>query len=343
MPTLSFPTGADRSVLDRIAYRMHHAPADVHIHPKLERQLVQREQAYQAEGEVDWALAEGLAFGTLVLEGTSVRLTGQDSRRGTFSQRHAVLVDYESGADYTPLSGLDAAVDADQPLGSPDGVGRFEVRDSVLSEYAGLGFEYGYSLLRDDSLVLWEAQFGDFANGAQIIIDNFITAAEEKWGQLSGLVMLLPHGYEGQGPEHSSSRLERYLTLAGGGNIAIAQPTTAAQYFHLLRSQAYVSPRRPLIVITPKSLLRTRAAKSSIDELAEGAFEEVLDDPAGIAPDAVERLVVVSGKIAFELAERREQIGADDSIAIIRIEQLYPCCPKPSWPPSLPATSGQLA
>jgi 2-oxoglutarate dehydrogenase E1 component len=326
VPTLAFPTGADRAILDRIAHRLHHAPAAFHVHPKLERQLVQREQAYKSDGEVDWALAEGLAFATLVLEGTSVRLTGQDSRRGTFSQRHAVLVDYESGAEYTPLTALGEAVDDEGPLAPADGLGQFEVRDSVLSEYSGLGFEYGYSVVRDDSLVLWEAQFGDFANGAQIIIDNFITAAEEKWGQFSGLVMLLPHGFEGQGPEHSSARLERYLALAGGGNIAIAQPTTAAQYFHLLRSQAYVTPRRPLVIITPKSLLRTRAAKSSVADLADGAFAEVLDDPAGIAPDAVERILVVSGKIAFELAERREHIGATGSVAIVRVEQLYP------WP-----------
>ncbi len=235
------------------------------MHPKLARQFEQRDKVV-ADGEIDWALGEALAFGSLLLEGTNVRVTGQDTRRGTFSHRHAVLVDHQTGVEYVPLEGL--------------GAGRFTIRDSLLSEYACVGFEYGYSVEAPDDLVAWEAQFGDFWNGAEIIVDNFLVAAEDKWGQKSGLVLLLPHGYEGQGPEHSSARIERFLTLCARGNMRVTQPTTASQYFHLLRAQVRLPDRKPLIVFTPKSLLRARQARSPIAAFTSGSFEEVLDDPA---------------------------------------------------------------
>ncbi|MGH9278675.1 MAG: multifunctional oxoglutarate decarboxylase/oxoglutarate dehydrogenase thiamine pyrophosphate-binding subunit/dihydrolipoyllysine-residue succinyltransferase subunit, partial [Acidimicrobiales bacterium] len=236
-------TGVARAVLDQVVDAIHDTPDGFAAHPKMARQLEARLDRY-GEGSVDWALAESLALGSLLLEGTDVRLTGQDTRRGTFSQRHSVLVDYESGREWLPLANL-----------TPD-AGKFWAYDSLLSEYAALGFEYGYSVVHADALVAWEAQFGDFANGAQIIIDQFLTAAEDKWGQKSGLVLLLPHGYEGQGPEHSSARVERFLTLCAEDNIQVAQPTTSAQYFHLLRRQVHQPDRRPLVVLTPKWLLR---------------------------------------------------------------------------------------
>ncbi len=327
-PSLSLRTGVERARLDEVAARLHEVPEGFSVHPKLGRQLEQRAALYAA-GEVDWSLGEALAFGTLLGEGIDVRLTGQDSRRGTFSQRHGVLVDYETGAEHVPLAALAA------PLGATDGVGRgrFLLYDSLLSEYAALGFEYGYSVEARGALVCWEAQFGDFANGAQVIIDNFLVAAEEKWGQSSGLVLLLPHGYEGQGPEHSSARPERFLELAAEGNITVAQPTTAAQYFHLLRAQARRPVRKPLVVLTPKSLLRSRQARSAVEELVSGTWHEVLDDP--VAPGRVQRsevrrVILVSGKIAFDALARRDSIGerAGEAvpIAIVRIEQLYP------WP-----------
>jgi len=322
---LSQPTGVDAAVLDRIAARLHRPPPGFHVHPKLERQLLQRAEQYR-QGSLDWALAEALAFGSLLLGGTDIRLAGQDSRRGTFSQRHAVLVDHLDGSEYTPLAELERAVGGDPALPGAARPGRFTVLDSVLSEYAGLGFEYGYSLENGRGLVLWEAQFGDFANGAQIIIDNFMVAAEEKWGQLSGLVLLLPHGYEGQGPEHSSARMERYLSLSAAGNISVVQPTSAAQYFHLLRAQAAIAPRRPLVVITPKSLLRLRPAHSPVSELIVGRFEPVLDDPDAVDPDAVSRVLVCSGKIAYDVLERRGHQAAGATSAVVRVEQLAP------WP-----------
>ena len=324
---LSQPTGVERDVLDRIAGRLHTPAPGFHVHPKLERQLEQRIEQYR-EGVLDWALAEALAFGSLLLEGTDIRLAGQDSRRGTFSQRHAVFVDHLDGSEFTPLAGLSAPLGDDPALVGTDRPGRFIVLDSVLSEYAGLGFEYGYSLENGRGLVLWEAQFGDFANGGQIVIDNFIAAAEEKWGQYSGLVLLLPHGYEGQGPEHSSARIERYLALSSGGNLSVVQPSTAAQYFHLLRAQAHIEPRRPLFVITPKSLLRARPAHSRVDALVEGTFESVLDDPAGGDLDSsrVTRLFACSGKIAYDLLERRTRANSPATSAVVRVEQLAP------WP-----------
>jgi 2-oxoglutarate dehydrogenase E1 component len=286
-------------------------PPDFAPHPKLAASLTRREQRFE-QGRIDWALAEALAFGSLVLEGTPVRLSGEDSGRGTFSQRHAVLYDHRTGAPYTPLAHLD-------PAQAP-----FQVFDSLLSEFAVLGFEYGYSVGDPRALVLWEAQFGDFANGAQVIVDQFIASAEEKWSQSSGLALLLPHGYEGQGPEHSSARLERFLQLAACGNYRVANPSTPAQYFHLLRAQARKpSPRKPLVVLTPKSLLRHRACVSSPAELCHGSFRPVIDDPRGPAPEGVSRIVLSSGKVFWDLDEAREAAGVRE-VALCRLEQLYP-------------------
>ena len=322
-PLSGIATGVDRSTLDQLSRIIHEPPADFTVHPKLGRQLQQRFELY-GSGEVDWALGEALALGSVLVDGLDVRLAGQDTGRGTFSQRHSVLVDYETGAEYVPLASL-------RSPGSPgDGVerpGRFMVFDSLLSEYAALGFEYGYSVETVDALVAWEAQFGDFANGAQIVIDNFLVAAGEKWGQHSALVLLLPHGYEGQGPEHSSARLERFLLLCADGNITVAQPTSAAQYFHLLRAQAKRSVRRPLVVMTPKSLLRARQARSSITDLVAGSWSEVLDDES-VDRAAVRRVVLCSGKVAYEAIARRDlliEAGAAP-VAVARVEQLYP------WP-----------
>jgi 2-oxoglutarate dehydrogenase E1 component len=303
-------TGVDRSTLLEIAHATMRAPDGFTIHPKLERQFTQR-AALLDEGSVDWSLGEALAIGSLVLSGANVRLIGQDSRRGTFSQRHAALIDYDTGAQYVPLASLDSK-------------GFFTVRDSFLSEYAALGFEYGYSVEAQNTLVAWEAQFGDFMNGAEIIIDNFLVAAEDKWGQLASLVMLLPHGYEGQGPEHSSGRLERFLTLSARNNIRVAQPTTAAQYFHLLRSQVLRSHPTPLIVFTPKSMLRAVQTRSPLEEFEHGAFRSVLDDDVSES-SVVTRAILASGKIAHEAIGRRDETGATN-VAVVRVEQLYP------WP-----------
>jgi 2-oxoglutarate dehydrogenase E1 component len=310
-------TGVSREALDRIAAALHGATEGFTIHPKLAKQLEARAKLY-AGGEVDWALGEALAIGSLLLERHDVRLAGQDSRRGTFSHRHAVLVDYEKGEEHVPLASL----------APPGEQGRFFVYDSLLSEYAALGFEYGYSVMHKDALVCWEAQFGDFVNGAQIIIDQFIVAAEDKWGQTSGVTMLLPHGYEGQGPEHSSARVERFLTLAAEDNMQIVNATNAAQYFHLLRRQVVRDKRKPLVVFTPKSLLRAKQARSSVDELASGRFLEVLDDPS--PPDEVQRVVLCTGKIAYDALARRDAEGLP--AAVVRIEQLYP------WPDEQIAT-----
>jgi len=331
------PTGVARPELERLAVEATAVPEGFTLHPKLLRQFEQRAQMV-ASGEVDWALAEALALGSVVLEGTDVRLTGQDTRRGTFSQRHAVLVDYRTGAEWVPLAHLQG-----------EGRGRFGVHDSLLSEYAAVGFEYGYSVEAPDALVAWEAQFGDFANGAQIVIDNFFVSADDKWGQRSGLVLLLPHGYEGQGPEHSSARIERFLTLCARDNMRLAQPTTAAQYFHLLRSQVRGMGRRPLVVFTPKSLLRARHSRSALDDLTVGSFAEVVDDPAtypgahgvdgqpAIDAGAVRRILLCSGKVAFDAMTRRDALVAGEEglpvpgtdpagVVVVRVEQLYP------WP-----------
>jgi len=309
-------TGVARERLDAIAAAVTAAPEGFTVHPKLARQLEARAKLY-AGGEVDWSTGEAMAMGSLLMEGTDVRLSGQDTRRGTFSQRHSVLVDYRTGDEHVALSTLPG----DQ--GPP---GRFFVYDSLLSEYAALGFEYGYSVEHRDALVAWEAQFGDFVNGAQIIIDQFIVAAEDKWGQTSGLIMLLPHGYEGQGPEHSSARLERFLILAAGGNMSVVNPTTAAQYFHVLRRQVRREIRTPLVVLTPKSLLRARQSRSPVEDLTSGSFAHVLDDPTVTDAAKVERVVLCSGKVAYDAMAHRDSMSMQDKAAVVRVEQLYP------WP-----------
>ena len=305
------PTGVSRATLDRVAATLHTLPATFNVHPKLAAQFAARKKRYDDSGEVDWALGEALALGTLLVEGADVRLAGQDSGRGTFSQRHAVLVDNVNETEYVPLANIENAR------------GQFHIYDSSLSEYAALGFEYGYSVERKDSLVLWEAQFGDFVNGAQIIIDQFLVAAEEKWGQTSGLVMLLPHGFEGQGPEHSSARIERFLTLCADDNMQVVYPTNSAQYFHVLRRQIRRDVRKPLIVFTPKSLLRSKDSMSPLASFESGSFEEILDDPdLAVAPDEVRRIVVCSGKVAYDAMARRAFLEAP--VAIVRLEQMYP-------------------
>ena len=284
-------------------------PATFAIHKTLARVIEGRAEALRSGEGVDWATAEALAFGTLLQEGYGVRLSGQDSGRGTFSQRHAVWIDQTTGAKYLPLGTL-----------APN----IEVLDSPLSEFGVLGFEYGYALAEPKTLVLWEAQFGDFANGAQVIIDQFIASGEAKWLRANGLVMLLPHGYEGQGPEHSSARLERYLQLCAEDNLQIANCTTPSNYFHILRRQMLRPFRKPLIIMTPKSLLRHKKAVSKVAELGEGtSFHRVLWDDAELSHDKVRRVVLCSGKVYFDLAEARDKERRDD-VAILRVEQLYP-------------------
>jgi 2-oxoglutarate dehydrogenase E1 component len=321
-------TGVPQATLDELVDHLHETPAGFTVHPKLARQLATRLHLY-AGGEVDWALAESLGFGSLLLEGTDVRLTGQDTRRGTFSQRHSVLVDYETGEEWVPLAHL-APTPGSVPERNSGSVpernyGKFWAYDSLLSEYAALGFEYGYSVVHRDALVAWEAQFGDFGNGAQVVIDQFITAAEDKWGQASALVLLLPHGYEGQGPEHSSARVERFLTLCAEDNMQVANPTTAAQYFHLLRRQPRLARPRPLVVLTPKSLLRARHSRSPVGDLVHGSFSEILDDrDLSADPARVRRVVLASGKVAYDAIHARTERGLP--VPVIRVEQLYP------WP-----------
>ncbi|QEH36292.1 Multifunctional 2-oxoglutarate metabolism enzyme [Aquisphaera giovannonii] len=314
-PKYSFETvetGVSFEALKAIAAVPTRPPAGFTVNPKLSRIYGNRLKAIEARGEVDWPAGEMLAFGSLLLEGTPVRLSGQDSRRGTFSQRHAVLVDQHNAQRWSFLNHL------------AEGQPEFCVYDSLLSEAAVLGFDYGYSLEEPNMLIMWEAQFGDFANGAQVIIDQFIASAESKWGRGSGLVMLLPHGYEGQGPEHSSGRLERYLSLCAEENIQVAVPTTPAQYFHLLRRQVRRNFRKPLVVMTPKSLLRHKAAVSPVDQLVVGSFRNVLDDPE--ASERARRVLLCSGKVYYDLLARREAVGKQREVAIIRVEQLYP------WP-----------
>jgi 2-oxoglutarate dehydrogenase E1 component len=309
-------TAVNKATIDRVIRALTHFPENFHLHPKLRGFIERRREAIDKGGPIDWAFGEALAFGTLALEGTPVRLSGQDSGRGTFSQRHLVFWDSETAQKYTPLQHV-----------SPDQA-RFEVFDSSLSEYAVLGFEFGYSVADPLTLVLWEAQFGDFANGAQILIDQFISSAESKWGQPSGLVLLLPHGFEGQGPEHSSARIERFLVLCAGNNMLLANCTTPAQYFHLLRRQMYGGAdrrgmRKPLVIFTPKSLLRHPKAVSTVGELTSGGFREVLPDTVAIDPDQVARVVFCSGKIYYDLLAAREARQANH-VALVRIEQLYP-------------------
>jgi len=322
-------TGVAPEVLHALTSVVRSVPDGFTVHPKLVRQFAQRDEMV-AGGQVDWALAEALAIGSLMYEGVSVRLTGQDTRRGTFSHRHAVLVDYANGEEYVPLAHIRdglrrsgaASLEPDREMGN------FTVRDSLLSEYAAVGFEYGYSVEAPEALVAWEAQFGDFANGSQIIIDNFLVAAENKWAQQSGLVLLLPHGYEGQGPEHSSSRFERFLLLSARSNMRVTVPSTSAQYFHLLRSQALMEPKRPLVVVTPKSMLRAHASRSTFADLESGSFQTLLDDASVADAAAVRRIVLCSGKIGHEAEQRRTELEPDEAaeVALVFVEQLYP------WP-----------
>jgi 2-oxoglutarate dehydrogenase E1 component len=303
-------TAVPPEVLHRIGRAHVRPPEGFTVHPKLEPLLAKREEMSRV-GPVDWGFGEILAFGSLLLEGTPVRLAGQDSRRGTFVQRHAVLHDRRTGAEWTPLNFLSS----DQA--------KFWVYDSSLSEFAAMGFEYGYSVERPDALVLWEAQFGDFANGAQTIIDEFVASAEQKWGQRSSVVLLLPHGYEGQGPDHSSARIERYLQLCAEDNMTVAVPSTPASYFHLLRRQAYDRPRRPLVVATPKSLLRLKAATSPVEAFTEGTFRPVLGEEHLPADARVDRVLLCAGKVYYDLLAHRAKTG-DARTAIVRLEQLYP-------------------
>ena len=285
-------------------------PESFHPHPKIARAMESRRKMAAGEIPLDWSAAESLAFATLASEGIRIRLSGQDSGRGTFSHRHAVLHDYQDGHEYIPLQ----HIARDQaPM---------EIIDSPLSEAGALGFEYGYSLDCPGGLVLWEAQFGDFSNAAQVIIDQFITTAEEKWRRLSGLVLLLPHGFEGMGPEHSSARLERFLQLGARDNIQVVYPTTPAQYFHCLRRQALRKWRKPLVMMTPKSLLRHPQSVSKLDEFASSGFQTVIADGSPSA-GSVDRVLLCSGKIYFELDKRRQTLHRED-LPIIRIEQLYP-------------------
>jgi 2-oxoglutarate dehydrogenase E1 component len=303
-------TGVERKLFDAIGRTITTVPDDVDVHKTLRRVIDGRAEMFKSGENFDWATGEALAFGTLISEGYQVRLSGQDSGRGTFSQRHAVWVDQTTEAKYVPLKTLPH--------------GRFEVLDSPLSEYGVLGFEYGYAMADPKSLVLWEAQFGDFANGAQIMIDQFIASGEAKWLRANGLVMLLPHGYEGQGPEHSSARLERFLQLCAGDNIQVCNITTPANYFHVLRRQMLRDFRKPLIIMTPKSLLRHKQAVSSRDEfLGDSHFMRIKSDLNPPADDKVKRLVLCSGKVAYDLMEARDSAGLDD-VSVVRIEQLYP-------------------
>jgi multifunctional 2-oxoglutarate metabolism enzyme len=312
------PAKLDTSVPLEVIHRIGDAhvqlPEGFTVHPRV-KPVLDKRYTMSREGSVDWAFAELLAFGSLVMDGKMVRISGQDTRRGTFVQRHAVVIDRRTGAEYSPLRNLS------------EGQGRFLSYDSALSEFAALGFEYGYSVANPEAFVAWEAQFGDFANGAQSVIDEFISSGEAKWGQTSDLVMLLPHGHEGQGPDHTSARIERFLQLCAEWSMTVAMPSSPANYFHLLRRQAMDGVRRPLVVLTPKSLLRHKRVVSPLEEFTEGRFRSVLDDPkfAGTpAPvDGVRRLLLCTGKVYYELSAARDKAGRDD-IAILRIEQLYP-------------------
>ncbi|APA96072.1 2-oxoglutarate decarboxylase [Nocardia seriolae] len=308
-------TAVDKTVLQRIGDAFVNVPEGFTVHPRVKPVLEKRrEMAY--EGKVDWAMAELLAFGSLIDEGKAVRLTGQDSRRGTFSQRHSVIIDRKNGDEYTPLHNIGSA--------NP---GWFAVHDSALSEYAAVGFEYGYSLGNPDALVLWEAQFGDFVNGAQSIIDEFISSGEAKWGQLSEVVLMLPHGHEGQGPDHTSGRIERFLQLCAEGSMTVAVPSTPSNYFHLLRRHALDGIRRPLVVFTPKSMLRNKAVISEVEDFTDNKFRTVLEEPTYESGNGdrtkVKRVLLTSGKIYYELAAEKNKHNRED-VAIVRVEQLYP-------------------
>lgn len=305
---VGWQTAVAEKMLERIGQAYTRAPEGFTVHPKLQKLLEKREQMSR-EGGIDWGFGELLAFGTLLMEGVPVRMTGQDCRRGTFTQRQATLHDTKTGAEWTPLQYL------------TEDQAKLWMYDSSLSEYAVMAFEYGYSVERPDALVLWEAQFGDFANGAQTVVDEFVSSSEQKWGQRSSVVLLLPHGYEGQGPDHSSGRIERYLQLCAENNMTVAQPSTPASHFHLLRRQAYARPRKPLVVFSPKQLLRLKAAASAVEDFTTGTFKPVLENVGEL--EDVTRVLLCSGRIYYDLAAQRDKRG-DKNTAIIRVEQLYP-------------------
>ncbi len=312
-PDTSVPdvdTGIDRDRAVALLEGLTRVPEGFHPHPKITRFIAQRIEMANGEQPLDWSAGEALAFASLVTDGVRIRLTGQDSIRGTFSHRHAAFYDTQTGEPYMPLANL------------AEDQGPVEIRNSPLSEAAVLGFEYGYSIAYPDGLVMWEAQFGDFANAAQVMIDQFIISAEDKWNSLTGLVMLLPHGFEGMGPEHSSARLERFMQLAAEDNIQVIYPTTSAQFFHALRRQVLRPWRKPLVVMTPKSMLRLPAAASPLEDFTTGTFQRIIPD-TGSDPGAVERVLLCSGKIYYDLVKEREESQRDD-VAILRVEQLYP-------------------
>jgi 2-oxoglutarate dehydrogenase E1 component len=313
-------TSVSKKVFSEVSRALTNVPDGFELHRTVLRLLAEKKKTFSSGNSIDWSTAEALAFGSLLIEGYPVRLSGQDSTRGTFSQRHSALVDQKTEERYFPLNYV------------RNGQANFEVIDSMLSEYAVLGFEYGYSLAEPNSLVLWEAQFGDFANGAQIMFDQFISSGEAKWLRMSGLVMLLPHGYEGQGPEHSSARLERFLQMCGGENWIVANCSTPANYFHILRRQMHRSFRKPLVLMTPKSLLRNKSAVSKAADFLKGSsFHRILHDCAEngmsqitLKPDnQIKRLILCSGKVYYDLFNVREENGIDD-VYILRFEQFYP-------------------
>jgi len=303
-------TAIEPKLFESLGRTLTTVPEDHTIHKTLQRVLDAKKEMFETGEGLDWATAEALAFGSLVTEGFGVRLSGQDSGRGTFSQRHAIWIDQKTEEKYIPLSTLPH--------------GKFEVYDSTLSEFGVLGFEYGFAMADPKTLVMWEAQFGDFANGAQIMIDQFIASGEAKWLRANGLVLLLPHGFEGQGPEHSSARLERFLQLCANDNIQVCNITSPANYFHVLRRQMLRPFRKPLVIMTPKSLLRHPMAKSSAQYFqGDSHFMRILSDKTEIEDKKVKRLVLCSGKVAYDLMENRDEEGIDD-VSIVRIEQLYP-------------------
>ena len=318
-PTRNVDTAITREVIDRVVASQLNMPEDFTVHPRLAPQL-QRRAEMVATDAIDWGMGEALALGSLLTEGRSVRLAGQDARRGTFGHRHAVIVDKKTGWQYKPLKQC------------YEGSAKLGVYDSLLSEYAAMGFEYGYSVIRPDVLTMWEAQFGDFANGAQTIIDEFIASGEQKWAQRSRVTLLLPHGYEGQGPDHSSARIERFLQLCAQDNITVAMPTTPASFFHLLRWQVYSPLDRPLVVFTPKSLLRAKYATSKVSDFTSGTFTSIIGDNE-MEADKVTSALLCSGKVYYDLVAEREKTGRRD-VAIIRLERLYPL-PAITLPPEL--------
>jgi 2-oxoglutarate decarboxylase len=304
------PTAVTRGVVERIGDAFLNTPEGFTAHPRV-KPVLERRHKMSREGGIDWAFGELLAFGSLAMEGRLVRLSGQDSRRGTFTQRHSVLIDRKTGQEYSPLATL------------AEEQGRVMIYDSALSEYAAVGFEYGYSVANSEALVMWEAQFGDFVNGAQTVIDEYISSGEAKWGQVSDVVLLLPHGHEGQGPDHTSGRIERFLALCAEGSMTVAVPSTPANYFHLLRRHALDGVNRPLVVFTPKSMLRNKAATSTVEDFTDQTkFMSVIDD-VHVDPAKARKVLLTSGKLYWELVAERAKREADD-VAIVRIEQYYP-------------------